>query len=276
MMDFIVDQGKCISCGTCVRDCVTEAIEMRGGVPTVAPRGEKKCIKCQHCLAVCPTGAVSIFGIRPEDCAAVKTPPRPEEVESLLKFRRSCRHYKHEAVSRDKLDKLEEVVHWAPTGINMRELHFTVVERVEAMDRFRGLVNQRILEAIMNKTLPPGMEELRLSRPILERGDDLVFRGAPHLIAASARNGCQNGVVDSVIALSQFEVMAQSLGLGTLWCGFALMAFSTLCPEAGKMLGIPEGFTLAYVMLFGEPAVVYPHATRPRPSGLNVIGASRS
>lgn len=271
MMDFIVDQEKCIGCGACVRDCVAEAIELCGGVPTVARWGEKKCIHCQHCLAVCPVGAVSILGIQPEDCVTVKTLPRPEEVESLLKFRRSCRHYKREAVSREKVDKLKEVVNWAPTGINMRELHFTVVEGVEVMDRFRGLVNQTILEAIVNKKLPPGMDELRFCRPVLERGDDLVFRGAPHLIAVSSRTGVPNGVVDSVIALSQFEVMAQSLGLGTLWCGFALMAFSTLCPEAGKMLGIPEGFTLVYVMLFGEPSVTYPRATRPQPSGMNVV-----
>ena len=271
MMDFKVDEAKCIGCGSCVRDCVSGAIEMCGSVPTVARFGERMCIKCQHCLAVCPRGAISIFGIKPESCGTVKTLPRPDDVASLLKFRRSCRQFKPENVSKDKVAKLKDVLNWAPTGCNSRAMHFAIVEDVKAMGRLRLLLNKTLLSAIQNDTLPPSMSGMKLAAPLLERGDDLVLRGAPHLIVAAAHRDAPSGTIDPVIALAQFEVMAQSLGLGTTWCGFAHLVIGNLCSDAKALLNLPEGFSPSCLMLFGEPAVVYPRTTCPEPYGISVI-----
>lgn len=271
MMDFIVDKTKCLGCGACVKDCPADAIEMSGGVPDVARFGEKLCIRCQHCLAVCPTGAVSVCGVKPEMCVGVGRKPRPEEVEALLKSRRTCRQYKREAVSKAKLEKLREVLNWSPTGCNSRAMHFSVVEGMETMDGIRATVTRTLLDAIKGDTLPPEMKELRLCRPMLERGVDLVFRGAPHLIVAAPRDNAPCATIDPVIALAQFEVMAQSLGLGTTWCGFAYGLFRGPCSEVRETLRIPDGYSVSYVMLFGEPAVDYPRTTVPEPFSMAVI-----
>lgn len=270
-MDFIVDKTKCIGCGACVEDCPADAIEMSGILPAVARFGERLCIRCQHCLAVCPVGAVSICGVKPEACGGVGQKPRPEAVEALLKNRRTCRQYKHENVSQAKREKLREVLNWSPTGCNSRAMHFSVVESVEMMDEIRTQVSRKLLDAIQGDTLPPEMKELRLCRPMLERGDDLVFRGAPHLIVAAARDNAPCATIDPIIALAQFEVMAQSLGLGTTWCGFAYGLFRGLCSEAKAKLRIPDGYSVSYVMLFGEPAVAYPRTTIPEPFSMAVI-----
>jgi uncharacterized Fe-S center protein len=51
-----VRSDKCVSCGTCVRDCPVDAILLEGK----ARIDEKKCIGCAHCIAVCPVSAIDI------------------------------------------------------------------------------------------------------------------------------------------------------------------------------------------------------------------------
>jgi hypothetical protein len=60
-----------------------------------------------------------------------------------------------------------------------------------------------------------------------------------------------------MIALTYFELLASSAGLGTLWDGLAKWALTAILPEMTKKLGIPESHTLGYMMLFGKPAVQY-------------------
>jgi nitroreductase len=86
---------------------------------------------------------------------------------------------------------------------------------------------------------------------------DILFRGAPHLLIASAPTNCPTPEVDCVIALSYFELFAQSYGIGTVWDGLATSAFVDLVPQMRQRLGIPEDHQIGYVMAFGKPAVQY-------------------
>jgi uncharacterized protein len=52
----IVRKGKCVACGTCVRDCPADAITL-GDLASI---DSGKCIGCAHCIAVCPKGAIDI------------------------------------------------------------------------------------------------------------------------------------------------------------------------------------------------------------------------
>ena len=52
------------------------------------------------------------------------------------------------------------------------------------------------------------------------------------------------------------ELMAQSMGLGTLWDGIAKMMFNAL-PNLAYDLGIPKDHLFGYVMAFGKPSVKY-------------------
>ncbi|MHB8835350.1 MAG: FAD-dependent oxidoreductase [Candidatus Methylomirabilia bacterium] len=54
-----IDPARCRGCGTCVRNCPQEAIELQprlSGIP-VAQVAPALCTLCGRCLAVCPTGA---------------------------------------------------------------------------------------------------------------------------------------------------------------------------------------------------------------------------
>jgi ferredoxin len=54
-----IDAAQCRGCGTCVRNCPQQAIELQprlSGIP-VARIAPALCTLCGRCLAVCPTGA---------------------------------------------------------------------------------------------------------------------------------------------------------------------------------------------------------------------------
>jgi NADH-quinone oxidoreductase subunit F len=57
LVDYVIDEEKCIACGLCARECVAEAIiGEKKGQPYFIDR--QKCLKCGACLARCPKGAI--------------------------------------------------------------------------------------------------------------------------------------------------------------------------------------------------------------------------
>jgi len=248
----------------CVADCNPRALELDGSgrIPRWAENGEARCFKCQHCLAVCPTGALSIMGRAAEDSAARFGGPEPAELENLIKCRRSCRSYRRENVDKATLDKLKAMLAWVPTGVNDHRLFFGFIDDAAVMDRFRKEFLARLLRLIESNA--PGAERFGRYRDRLLRGEDVIFRGAPHMVLACAPADAPCADVDPVIALSYFELYAQSLGLGTLWCGLFLWSIR-LMPEFLPRFGMPEGYVPGYAMMFGNTGLNYRRATQPPP-----------
>lgn len=271
-MTIRIDPGKCVRCGACVRDCIVEILKFGpDGIPSVAPELEQFCLNCQHCLAVCPAGAVTCHNVASEDCAALGSVPAPEAMERLLRQRRSIRQYKNENLDRTTLEKLKYPLKWAPTGCNDRRLFFTIVEDKKEMEFFR----MRIAD-LLKRLIRSGI--LRILYPNYKRylgeilaGKDVVFRGAPHMIVASTPKNAPCREADPWIALTSFDLFAQSLGVGTLWCGFALCAFRW-SRSLRKRLHLPPGYKTGAVMLFGKPDVSYARATAPPPSKILSLG----
>ncbi len=102
-----------------------------------------------------------------------------------------------------------------------------------------------------------------------DKGTDVIFREAPHLLVVSVPKQGPTPAADGYIALSTFEILASSHGLGTLWDGFATWALVHIAPKVGARLGIPESHELVYVMLFGHPAVQY-HRSVQRDQDANI------
>ena len=69
---------------------------------------------------------------------------------------------------------------------------------------------------------------------------------------------------DGVIALSYFELYANSLGLGTCWCGYS-HAVLKFFPEFIEYLQVPKGYIPIYVMLFGYKDIEYKRTIQPNP-----------
>jgi nitroreductase/NAD-dependent dihydropyrimidine dehydrogenase PreA subunit len=257
MIDFTVKESRCISCNECVRDCPVMIIESEGGIPFVRKEREAICIKCQHCLAVCPTAAVSICGVNPDECVPVSAKAEPEALEALMRSRRSVRRYRQENLDKGVIDDLIKVSANCPSGKNDRKLLFTVIDDIDEMNRFREKVYGVIEEKINNNCLPEKYAFFASTLKAYKGGKDIIFRGAPHFIVASASaDECATPVADSFIGLNYFELYSASRGVGAVWVGF-FMYLIDFVEDMNDILGIPTDHRIGYALIFGKPDVEY-------------------
>lgn len=263
MLDFIVDKDKCTQCGECVRDCLYGIIGMDDEYPFIHKDKENKCIGCQHCLAVCKPGAISVFGLDPADSLAIGGGvPEPARMENMLLGRRSVRRYKKQGVDPKLIRHLLEIAAHAPTAVNQQKTRLTVVDDPEAMDRLRERATSAALEILHEGRVPEGMERLADFLEGCKYGQDVIFRGAPHLLVASSPADALSPMADGHIAVAYFELLAASHGLGAVWNGIARMVISVLVPELKELLGIPHDHQVVCAMSFGKPAVKYHRAVQ--------------
>lgn len=252
MIDFKVDASTCTRCGLCVRDCPASIIRMEGAdVPRIAPDQEGLCYQCQHCLAICPTAALSILGCDPHNSLPLTDGSRPtlDQVERFVRGRRSIRQYRDENVDAALISRLLGTLANAPTGVNRRELTFSVIDDKAVMQGLRQKVYAAL--AAGGERVP---EYLRnAATGYLDNGADRVFRGAPHALIVSALPDAPCAQQDVPLALAYFEFLAQSAGLGTVWWGMLKSILESL-PELKPLFSLQSDH-IYYAMLFGVPSV---------------------
>ena len=271
MLDFTVDEERCIQCGACVDDCPAGVIALEEFPVITDAEG---CFHCQHCLAVCPTGAVSIFGLDP-DASIILEDGMPDagRLETLIKGRRSVRQYTGRDLAAPLIDELLDIAWHAPTGVNAQGVLFTVVREGAVMKKLREEVLAELAVLKADKKLPPGLSGQYLGGAVKawqESGVDMIFRGAPHLLVASAPQDAPCPVQDTIIALTTFQLMAHARGVGTVWDGMFMMALSVI-PELAARIGIPEDHLVGYAMAFGEPAVEYHRTVQRGKAHVNIV-----
>jgi ferredoxin len=259
MIQFVVNDATCTRCGQCVLDCPSQIIERSGDAPPrIRAENEGDCIQCQHCLAVCPAAAISISGRDPAASIALAsgTVPTLDAMSNLVRGRRSVRRYRDENVDPGLLRQLLAALGNAPTGCNRMGLTFSVIDDKDAMQRFRLKALNGLAEKTKAGLLQDPSGFISEAAPAwFDQGVDIIFRGAPHLLVVSAALESACPQEDVNLALAYFELMAQSVGLGTVWCGLAKMVLELL-PDLREVVGVAPG-NYYYAMLFGLPAVRY-------------------
>lgn len=269
MLDFEIQKESCTRCGQCVADCPARIIAMaEDGYPFIAIEKETSCYKCQHCLAICPTASVSIFGLNPALSRSITGGyPDPEQLETLIKGRRSVRRYKHENLDPVLFQRLLDVAWHAPTGVNARQVRFTVLDSKEKSAQFRDEVMTGLSILVKEGAFPAGTAYYANFVRIWEKHHiDLLFRDAPHLLVASAPKSVASPMQDCLIALSYFELFAQANGVGTVWNGLVHRVINDLLPESRQRLGIPDDHVIGYAMVFGKPDVHFVRTVQHAPA----------
>ncbi|MEI8139766.1 MAG: nitroreductase family protein [bacterium] len=254
MLKFIVDSGLCTRCGLCVQDCPANIIRQEGdAAPDIAPDQELLCYQCQHCLAICPTAALSILGRNPAESIPLTTGSLPswEQVDRFVRGRRSIRRYRDKNVDPGLIQKLLTTLANVPTGVNRRELIFTVIDDRVVMQRLRVQIYKALAAAGGTRRVPEYLNTA--ASAYLEQGTDRVFRGAPHALIISAPLDAPCPREDVVLALAYFEFLTQSTDLGTVWWGMFKSIMESL-PELKPLVNLPEDYVY-YAMLFGIPAI---------------------
>ncbi len=259
-LNLKIDESKCIHCGLCAKDCIAAVISMdeNKNPKATAPQ---RCIGCQHCMAICPVGAISIMGKTPDESDKIYA-QNPDMTLNLIKSRRSDRQYKNENLDPEKLNKLKNMLNYVPTGCNCRKLHFSFIDDVEVMNEFREHTNKKIISALEKKPIKAVAEAFSNYAKLLLKGEDVIFRGAPHMVVVSNHVNAPCSKEDAIIALSYFELYAQSMGVGTCWCGLGDSCMK-LFPELCEYMGIPDGYKPEYAMLFGPKEVNFARTTQP-------------
>jgi len=276
VLQFQIDESKCTKCGYCANDCPTKVIDLKAGFPRISAEKEAHCIKCQHCLAVCPHAALSILGRHPEASEVLaQNYPDPNNLEILIKGRRSVRQYRDENLDGELIERLLNVAWHAPTGVNANGVKFTVIDNKEKLHMFRDETYLRLGELVDTNQLPENRAMFASFVKLWqEKCVDVLFRNAPHLVVTSAPKKGPTPVADSIIALSYFELYAQSSGIGTLWDGLLKWAIDELVPELKLSLGVPENHLLGYAMLFGKPAIRYKRTVQKGPANITYFTGS--
>ncbi|MDE6852641.1 MAG: nitroreductase family protein [Lachnospiraceae bacterium] len=155
------------------------------------------------------------------------------QVFEVIKKRSSARAYSDVQLTKPELDAVLEAGLQAPTGMNRKEIHFSVING-----------GHPILDELD--------EEKRALRGQKKQPHNFYYE-APLLIFLSAEDGFKWSAVDSGIAVQNMVLAAESLGLGTLIIGCVYDALHGEKKEYfSQALQIPEGYSFQIALAVGH------------------------
>ncbi len=169
------------------------------------------------------------------------------ETLKTLKQRRSIRSYKDEQIKEEELQAILEAGLYAPNAGD-QAWHFTVVQNKELLNRLNLTAKQSANQL--------GIEQLK------ELANDEKFNclyDAPTLIIISGNEQTVSPEVDCAAATQNLLLAAESMGLGSCWIFFVLLAFYS--SERSNLLNelkIPQGYKpyTAAVLGYKKNAVI--------------------
>jgi len=243
-----IDSEKCIGCGNCLADCMRRVLEIQNGKAVVM---SSHCLKCGHCLAICPENAVKLIGYNDE---IISMPEKSvfldvKDLMAHLKFRRSIRQYKDIPVEREKLEQVVEAGRLTPTAGNAQNVRYIILENE------REAIEDEVLT--MYKTQSEWSETLAQRMNIsvnalqerLTRG--FLFFKAPAVILVISQSE-----INACLAAMNMELMAESLGLGTVYVGLFTRPANTN-KKLRQSLGVADEESISACLALGYPKVQY-------------------
>jgi nitroreductase len=108
---------------------------------------------------------------------------------------------------------------------------------------------------IIVETNPQGATDWGFNRLVdaWDRGEDMLLRGAPHVIIAHSNEFYGSmGETACIIAATYLELAAYSLGLGACWAGYFQVACGAYSPLR-EALELPQGCRVYAAMMVGYP-----------------------
>lgn len=241
MGSVLIQEEKCIGCGSCVKDCVAGFLKLKDGKAVVGTAG---CIGCGHCYAVCPTEAITLPAMETENGEFVPfTEFDSARLLQAMKSRRTIRQFQSREVEPEKVDMILEAGRYCPTGANAQDVAYTILgSRQDAIEA--------LCVGLFRKGIGAAGKVSAMARNITI-DDHYFFKGAPLVIVVSAKSkGNAN------LASSYMEIMAESLGLGVLYSGF-FISCASISGKVRKLLNLPAGHKAMTCMVMGYPAVRY-------------------
>lgn len=250
---------KCKRDGICVASCPLGLIEIKDklSVPEPVFGADEKCLNCGHCVSVCPHDALSLVTMKQNELLPVQKSslPNPEQIEHLMRSRRSIRAYKKKQVKRETITKLIDIARYAPTGHNTQSVGWMVIDDKEEIRRLAGIIIDWFKNLIKEQS--PMAQQFSLDSFVSawEAGNDMVLRDASAIVITHAPKAYGAAEINNTIALTYFELAASTFGIGTCWAGVINLAVNQWEPFQ-QALGIPKTDT-CLAMMVGYPKFKY-------------------
>lgn len=270
-MEIKVEKSLCILCRKCVKVCPSQIFSCSD--EGIELNNTDSCIGCGHCVCVCGSGAVkhTLFPkekIHEIDYAGY---PSAEQVMLLCKGRRSNRAFSAEPVPVDCIRKILEAAHAAPTASNMQQVEFTVITKRENVKKISLFVVElfgKYVKILENPLLKPVLKLFfkRYYRYVpvyyrmkseMEKGGDMVLRGATAVILIHVPEKSMFGAADGNLAYQNGSLMAESLGVSQIYTGFLCTAIRMGKGKFERSVNLPEGRKIVAGMGIGMPLFRY-------------------
>jgi nitroreductase/NAD-dependent dihydropyrimidine dehydrogenase PreA subunit len=270
MPSVVVDQDRCAKDGICVNVCGLGLLELgEDGLPR--SRKPERCIACGHCMAVCSHDALHLETVERGALVPIdpQLTPRAEQVEQVLRARRSIRVYRDAPVSRTDIQRIIDTANMAPSGVNQHPIRWTVLSGREKLRALSQHVIDWMHLAIEKE--PQTAAFLNLASIVRNWPKHDPLRGAPHLVVAHGAKANPMTAGSGPIAMTYFELAAQANGVGTCWAGYLMMAARSYAPLLDA-LEIPEQNAVVGAMMFGYSKIRFRYVpARPAPE-VNWVG----
>jgi nitroreductase/NAD-dependent dihydropyrimidine dehydrogenase PreA subunit len=275
---------KCIRCGKCIAVCPAHVIGWTEEKACVM-RGEW-CIGCGHCGAVCPTEALLHEATSYDGESIQKEGPAvsPENLELLLRERRSVRVYRKDPIPREVLMRVIDAGRFGPTGTNSQNVRYVALTNPGRISELREMT-LRFYEKVISQAggkisglflmMAAGrrtVEYLRESLPKFKfayeqmaKGEDPLFYHAPVLLLAHAESWDSSSSFNCSVALYHCSLLAHTLGIGCCFNGFLVNAVQH-DRKIKTWLGVPRDHRCYAAMTLGYQDVTYPRLVRRSPA----------
>jgi len=266
-----IDEAKCERDRFCVLECPAGILKLadKNSFPVMIPQGEQACLQCGHCVAICPHDALHHVNIPTEESPLIskELAINNEQAVQFVRSRRSIRRFKKQPVEKQTIQQIVDNARYAPTGGNSQLLRWMVHTDEAGIKKMAELTIEWMRSVIASGSDNNMASYLPMIIAAWDAGVNTVTHDAPCIVFASAPGAYENGMVDLSIALSYFELMAMSSGLGTCWLGLMAMALKDSDPLK-EAAGLPKSHTHFYPMVVGYPKFKYHRLPERKPANV--------
>ena len=268
-----IDRGKCRKDGLCVRICPKVFTQGEaGGVPEVSR--PEFCNDCGHCLLICPSGAITHWRLGEIALHEVRKDLLPsfEQVEEMIRTRRSIRNFLDKPVERELIEKVIDCARFAPSAKNTQSTEYIVIDnrdtlrRIAAMtakwlgDSARRLKNPIIRRIFLMRGMTTKEEfsrwvgQFELTAENMQKGIDTILYNAPVLVLFHAGKHIRFAEANANLALQNATFAACALGLGSFYAGYVVSA-CTHDSAIPRLLHLPQGHRIYAGLTLGHTKI---------------------
>jgi nitroreductase len=173
-----------------------------------------------------------------------------------MKNRRSVRRYQEEQISKEELDEIVLAGRVAPSGRNVQQNHFIVIQNDKIKKEIRRVIEDAYAKI---STSHPSYPKLEHAIARAKAHDYDFFFNAPTLIVVANHKDNDNAMADVAVALENMMLAATSLSIGSCY----INQFKRVNDDPDvfahfKGLGLGQDERILGAVTLGYPALSWP------------------